>query len=142
LASDLQLPDKRAQQKALCLKAITTPKQTPTPGASENYGWNISTASDKPCAGAGDISGTVRDALGRFVADVNVGYYSNGGNPLVAKTNASGQFQINLSKDASVVKLAILSADGKTPTSAIAEVPYPGGNNAGCHLVIDWQRVQ
>ncbi len=141
LVSDPQLPEKRNQQKALCLKAITTPKQSPTPSAAENYNWNVSTASDKPCTGTGDVTGMVRDALGRFLPDVNLGYVSNGGNLLVTKTNANGQYQFNLGKDPTVIKLSILGADAKTPTSLTAEVPYPGGG-AGCHLVVDWQRVQ
>jgi hypothetical protein len=72
---------------------------------------------------------------------VNLGYASNGGNLLVTKTNANGQYQFNLGKDPTVIKLSILGADAKTPTSLTAEVPYPGGG-AGCHLVVDWQRVQ
>jgi hypothetical protein len=38
--------------------------------------------------------------------------------------------------------LAVLAADGKTPFASFATIPYPGGYNAGCHIVVDWQRVQ
>ena len=95
----------------LCKQAISA---TPTPLAAignENYIWKISTATDKSCGGTGDISGAVRDALGRLLTGVPVGYYADG-IPLVAtRTDANGQYRFVLGKDPGHLHVAILGAD-------------------------------
>jgi len=141
LTNDATVTQKRAQSMNLCKQAISA---TPTPLApvgTENYIWNISKAMDKSCGGTGDITGAVRDALGRLLTGVPIGYYADG-IPLVAtRTDANGQYQFVLGKDPGHLHIAILGADGKTP-STFTDVEYPGGNNAGCHILVDWQRIQ
>lgn len=152
---DVQLAQKRAQVQTLCRKPATpTPilpiAGTPLPGGTptliavsptESYTWLTSTARDKPCTGAGTLSGTVRDALGRGIPDVAIGYYADLIPLTTARTNVNGQYQFTLGKDATVLHVVILGADSKTPVSLSADVHYPGGLVAGCHIVIEWQKV-
>lgn len=153
---DAQLAQKRAQVQTVCKKPAT-PTPTPTvagtlvPGGTptliavsptESYTWLTSTAREKPCTGAGTLSGTVRDALGRGIPNVAIGYYADLIPLTSTRTNANGQYQFTLGKDATVLHVIILGADGKTPVSLSADVHYPGGLVAGCHIVIEWQKVQ
>jgi len=156
LKNDAALAQKRAQAQTIC-KRPATPTESPTvagtpapggtptlvtPAPAESYTWLTSTARDKPCSGAGSLSGTVRDALGRGIPNVTLGYYADLIPLVSARTNANGQYQFTLGKDATVLHVVILGADGKTPVSLSADVFYPGGLVAGCHIVIEWQRVQ
>lgn len=152
---ETQLAQKRAQVQTVCKKPATpTPTipvaGTPAPGGTptvitvsptESYTWLTSTARDKPCTGAGTLSGTVRDALGRGIPNVAIGYYTDWIPLTSARTNANGQYQFTLGKDATVLHVIILGADGKTPVSLSADVHYPGGLVTGCHIVIEWQKV-
>ncbi len=155
---DAQLAQKRAQVQTLCKKPVTptftptlpitgtvvlggTPTVTASP-STESYTWLTSTARDKPCTGTGSLSGTVRDALGRGIPNVAIGYYADLIPLTSIRTNASGQYQFTLGRDATVLHVVILGADGKTPVSLSADVHYPGGGVAGCHIVIEWQKVQ
>ncbi len=158
LTNDPQIAQKRAQAQTIC-KKLTTPTPTgtllpagtpasgvtPVPSgtaAPESYSRKTSTATDKPCTGVGDLTGTVRDALGRPLANVVVGY-STDDIPLVStRTNANGQYQFVLGKDPRVLHVVLLGADNKTPISEDTLVYYPGANVKGCHIVIDWQKVQ
>lgn len=151
---DATLAQKRAQAQTVCKKPSTptlpvagtlAPGGTPTLIAvspTESYTWLTSTARDKPCTGAGTLSGTVRDALGRGIPNVAIGYYADLIPLTSTRTNANGQYQFTLGKDATVLHVIILGADGKTPVSLSADVHYPGGLVAGCHIVIEWQKVQ
>ena len=142
IMNDAALAQKRAQTMAQCKQAIVA---TPTPLASngtENYVWKVSIAPDKACTGVGDISGFARDALGRALAGVPVGYYADGIQLVGTRTNTNGQYQFVLGKDPGTFHVVILGADGKTPATLSADVQYPGGGNAGCHIVVDWQKVQ
>lgn len=142
LINDATVAQKRAQVVAQCRQAISSPP-TPVIGVNgENYTWKISTGDGAPCTGIGDISGAVRDALGRLLTGVSVGYYADGIPLTTTKTNTNGQYQFQLGKDAGVFHVVMLGGDGKTPASLAADVPYPGGANAGCHIVVDWQRGQ
>ncbi len=142
LLSEPALAQKRAATMTLCKQAISA---TPTPAnltGVENFTWKVTTATDRPCAGVGDLTGVVRDALGRPLPNVSVGYYADG-IPLVgARTNNTGQYQFTLGKDPGILHVTILGADGKTPATLAADVPYPGGNTAGCHLIVEWQKIQ
>ena len=152
LTNDPQLAQKRAQVQTIC-KKLTSPTPTGTilpvgtPAAAgtsvpESYTWKTSLGMDKPCTGPGDVSGVVRDALGRALPNVAVGYYADD-IPLVSmRTNANGQYQFVLGKDPRVLHVVLLGADGKTPITLSADVKYPGANVTGCHIVIEWQRVQ
>jgi len=142
LMPDASVAQKRSQVVALCRQAISA---TPTPalGAGiENYVWKISTGDDKACNGTGLIAGVVRDALGRPLTGVAVGYYADGIPLTTTKTNGNGQYQFQLGKDAGLFYIVILGVDGKTPTSLIANVQYPGSSSVGCNIVVDWQRLQ
>lgn len=138
---DTSLADKRAQAMALCKQAISA---TPTPAltGTEEYIFTKPTVADKPCTGTGDVSGVVQDTLGRPITGAAVGYYADGIPLTPTRTNANGQYQLVWGKDAGLFHLVALSADGKTPAGLAADVDYPGGNNAGCHVVVDWQKVQ
>jgi tetratricopeptide (TPR) repeat protein len=165
LVNDPQLAQKRTQAPTICKRALTptpadppvivgtpaitgtlAPSGTPTLIAlpiAESYTWVTSTARDKPCTGAGTVSGAVRDALGRALANVLVGYYADDIRLASTRTNANGQYQLTVtSKDPRVLHVVILGADGNTPISLSADVHYPGGLVTGCHIVIEWQRVQ
>jgi tetratricopeptide (TPR) repeat protein len=142
ITNEPTLAQKRAQAMTLCKQAISA---TPTPASAlgvENYTWKISLGNDKPCNGLGDVTGFVRDALGRLLTGVPVGYYADGISLVATKTNGNGQYQFVLGQDPGLVHVVILGADGKTPSSLAADVEYPGGNKPGCHVVVDWQKVQ
>lgn len=141
LFADAVVAQKRNQVVLLCRQAlVATP--TPTVINLDAYTWKTSVANDKACTGTGDISGAVRDAQGRALSGVIVGYYADGISLTTTKTNASGQYQFQLGKDAGSFHLIILNVDGKTPVSQVVDVQYPGGANTGCHLIVDWQKVQ
>ena len=142
ITKDAPLAEKRAQAMALCKQAISATPTPAAPAGAENYFFTKPVAADKPCNGTGDVTGVVRDALGRPIAGAAVGYYADGINLTATRTNASGQYQLTWGKDPGLFHLVVLGADGKTPAGLAADVQYPGGNNAGCHVVIDWQKVQ
>jgi len=154
LTNDPQLAQKRAQAQTVCKKAATptpTPAGPPLAGGTpapvgtatiESYTWKTSTATDKPCTGPGDLSGVVRDSLGRAVSNVTVGYYADLIPLVSARTNVNGQYQFTLGKDPSVLHVVLLGADLKTPITLSADVFYPGASVMGCHIVIEWQKVQ
>ncbi len=140
ITKDATVGDKRAQAMALCKQAISA---TPTPAAgTENYFFSKPVAADKPCIGTGEVSGVVRDALSRPVAGAAVGYDADGIPLTVTRTNATGQYQLTWGKDPGVFHVFVVSADGKTPAGTPADVEYLGGNTPGCHVMIDWQKVQ
>ena len=138
---DASIADKRAQAMTLCKQAISaTP--TPTFSGTEEYVFTKPTVADKPCTGSGDISGVVRDTLGRPIAGAAIGYYADGITLTPARSNANGQYQLIWGKEPGTFHVVGLSADGKTPAGLVADVEYPGGNAVGCHIVMDWQKVQ
>ena len=141
ITKDASIADKRAQAMALCKQAIAA---TPTPvlSGTENFVFTKPVVNDKPCTGIGDVSGMVSDALGRPIVDAAVGYYADGINLTVTRTNGNGQYQLIWGKDPGVFHVIALGVDGKTPASIAADVIYPGGDKVGCHWIIDWQRVQ
>jgi tetratricopeptide (TPR) repeat protein len=144
ISQGASLGDQRAQAMALCKQAISaTPTTAPVAG-TESFLSSKPVVVDKPCDGNGDISGTVRDALARPMAgvEVEVGYYADGIDLTPARTNDAGQYQLILGKDPGMLHVVVLSEDGKTPAGLAVDLDYVGGNNAGCHVLIDWQRVQ
>lgn len=141
ISNDAQLTSKRNQALLLCKQAIAA---TLTPTAvlgTESYRPTISTLTGKACKGDGSVSGSVRDALGQPMAGVNVSYYTDTGRS-ATRTDAKGQYQFTWGKDAGLFHIVVLSADSRTPAGVVADVPYPGGNNPGCHVAVDWQKVQ
>ena len=152
LTNDSQLAQKRAQAPTICKKLVSptptgtilpvgTPVAAGTP-APESYTWKTSLGMDKPCAGPGDVSGVVRDALGRALPNVAVGYYADDISLVGMRTNANGQYLFILGKDPRDLHVVLLGADSKTPITLSADVKYPGANVVGCHIVIEWQKVQ
>ncbi len=140
LFADAVVAQKRSQAALLCRQAlVATP--TPTVINLDAFTWKISVANDKPCTGTGSILGVMRDVQGRAMTGVTVGYYTDGIPLTTTKTNANGQYQFQLGKDAGIFHLLILNLDGKTPVSRVVDVHYPGGTNPGCYLVVDWQKV-
>ena len=141
ITKDAAIADKRAQAMALCKQAIYA---TPTPvlTGAENFVFTKPIVNDAACAGTGDVSGVVRDALGRLMTGVAIGYYADGINLTVTRTNGKGQYQLVWGKDPGVFHVVALNEDGKTPASLVVDVNYPGGDKVGCHWIIDWQRVQ
>lgn len=142
IATSPPVLDKRSQAMALCKQAIAA---TPTPAAAAgggDYLFSKPAPVSKSCDGTGDLSGVVRDALGRPLANVTVGYFADGINLTATRTNSNGQYQLVWGKDPGVFHVEVLAEDGKTPASLAADVDYPGGNSAGCHIEVDWQKVQ
>ena len=138
---DASLTDKRTQAMTLCKQAISA---TPTPAltGTENFIFTKPATADKPCSGNGDVSGMVRDAVGRPISGVAIGYFADGITMTVTHSDANGQYQLVWGKDPGTFHVVPLSADGKTPAGLAADVDYPGGTAVGCHVVMDWQKVQ
>lgn len=159
LFSDNQVLSKRTASMNQCKQAITSPPTPTVPATSvvtatipvtstvvvptESFAFKLSTATEKSCAtGAGDLTGVVRDLLGRPMANALVGYFGDGVGTATARTNANGQYMFVLGKEPGTLNVAVFAADGKTPIPLIALVAYPGGHAPGCHILLDWQRVQ
>ncbi len=140
LSNDPQIAQKRAQASAQCKERLAaTPTPTLTP--EQSYTWKVSSG-NTACTGAGDLSGFVRDAAGRGVSGVSVSYATDTSTRTTMKTNGNGEYRFALGKDLALYHVSILAADGKTPASAVVDVNYPGGSNVGCHVVVEWQKVQ
>jgi hypothetical protein len=140
LSSDPQIAQKRAQASAQCKERLAaTPTPTLTP--EQSYTWKVS-AGNGVCAGAGDLSGFVREASGRGVLGVFVSYATDAGTRTTMKTNGGGEYRFPLGKDPALYHVSILAGDGKASASAVVDVNYPGGSNTGCHIVVEWQKVQ
>jgi type II secretory pathway pseudopilin PulG len=165
LQQDASVSQKRTQAMNLCKQAIispptatpvitgtvtiTTPTILPTSTATtpisgvENYAYKLTTATDKSCNnGAGDISGTIRDAQGKPMVNVLVGYYIEANALTIARSNVNGQYLFLLGKEPASINVAMMTADAKTTIPLVAFVSYPGASSSGCHLILDWQKVQ
>ncbi len=141
LAKDTQLSNKRSQASAVCSAAV---RVTPSPNASAagSYFARISTASTRACnTGTGDVTGSVRDALGQPLPGISVAYYADGINRVTTRTDANGQYSFTWGAEPGLFHVVVLGPDGKTAAGVAADVSYPGGNRAGCHIVVDWQRM-
>ncbi|MBI3914620.1 MAG: carboxypeptidase regulatory-like domain-containing protein [Chloroflexi bacterium] len=141
ISNEPSVAQKRSQASAQCKQILASPP-TPTLTAAENYSWKISTANIPACAGSGDLSGSVRDAAGKGISSVTIAYTTDAGARTTTTTNGSGAYQFALGKDAGVLHVSIVGADGKTPASAVVDVNYPGGVSANCRMVLEWQRSQ
>ncbi len=146
--NDAQLAAKRSQAMGNCRLAIN-PTATPpavaggaTPAAMETFIPRISTGVGKPCSsGVGDVSGTVQDALGNPLANITVAYYADGVNRVTKRTDAKGTYQFVWGQDPGLFHIIILGVDGST-ASVAADVRYPGGSAPGCHIQVDWRKLQ
>ncbi len=141
ITADATLSQKRGQASTLCRQAILATPTMATTG-TENYIWKISKATAPPCEGNGDVSGFVRDALGRPIPGVSVAYEVEGLPRVTTRTDAYGQYKFIWGKDAGLFHVVVLGADGKTPAGIAANIQYPGGTNSGCHVIVDWHKVQ
>lgn len=149
IASDPQLSGKRSQAMSQCRQAVAaTPTLLPAPGGTtvgtENYVlYRVSTSFNKPCnTRTGDLSGVVQDVLGQPVVGVNVAYYADGIDRVIKRTDANGAYEFILGNEPGLFHVLVLGADGRTQVSMVADIPYPGGSNVRCHVVVDWQKVQ
>src|SRR5574341_626317 len=124
IAPDATLSQKRGQALTLCRQAILA---TPTivPSGTEHYVWKISKATGLPCDGNGDVSGFVRDALGRPIPGVIVAYDVEGLPRVTTRTDAYGQYKFIWGKDAGLFHVVVLGADGKTPAGIAANIQIP-----------------
>ncbi len=141
VSNDAALADKRRQAATNCKQLLTSPP-TPTLAPTDAYTWKILPPGTATCAGAGDLSGAVRDAAGKGITGLTLAYTTDSGARTTTKTNGGGAYQFALGKDAGTLRVFVAAADGKTPASAIVDVNYPGGSNANCHLILDWQKAQ
>lgn len=141
LTSDAALTQKRGQAATLCRQVVLA---TPTlvSASTESYIWKISKATGLACDGNGDVSGFVRDALGRPIPGVIVAYDVEGLPRVTTRTDAYGQYKFIWGKDAGLFHVVVLGADGKTPAGIAANIQYPGGTSPGCHVIVDWHKVQ
>ncbi len=94
------------------------------------------------CNGTGDIRGTVEDAQGNPIPNVGVKIYNDFGYlPPFARTDLAGEYQIGLGSDRGIFHLVIVDDFGSN-ASAVFDVDYPGGNEQGCHIVVNWTRIK
>lgn len=164
LQQDASVSQKRTQAMNLCKQAITSPPTatpvitgtvttiaptttttaTNTPmTVTENYAYKLATATDKQCNnGAGDISGTIRDAQGKPMVNVLIGYYIEANALTIARSNVNGQYLFLLGKEPALINVAMMTADAKSTIPLAAIVSYPGANSSGCHVILDWQKIQ
>lgn len=143
IVKDAQITDKRAQAMAACRQAIVATPTTPAVGSgTESYVPKIQKDVKACTTGTGDVSGYVRDALGQPLSGVVVAYYADGIERVAARTNATGQYQFIWGANPGLFHVVVLGSDGKTPASSVADVDYPGGSKSGCHIIVDWQRIQ
>ena len=143
--NEAQIVQKRNNAMTRCKQAFiatpTAPVAALTPNG-ESYVWRISTATTPSCIGSGDIGGIVRDTLGNPLVGYYLAYEGENINRITNRTNDNGQYKFSLGKDSALLHIFILAGDGKTPAGLAANVRYPGGMNPGCHIVVDWQKVQ
>ncbi len=153
ITNDAQIAQKRTNAMNRCKQAVApaptaTPLSTPSTSitlttlAGEPYVWRISTATAQTCTGIGDISGIVRDTLGNPLVGFYIAYEGENINRITSRTDDSGRYKFILGKEAAFLHVFVLSGDGKSPAGLAANVNYPGGMTAGCHIVVDWQKVQ
>lgn len=153
ITNDAQIAQKRTTAMNRCKQAfLPTPTAlptitalttvTPTLAAAETFVWRISTSTTQSCTGSGDIGGIARDTLGNPLVGFYVAYEGENINRITSRTDDSGRYRFSLGKDAALLHVFMLSGDGKTPAGLVANVQYPGGMNSGCHIVVDWQKVQ
>lgn len=122
---------------------ITTTTPVPTLTAvADAYTLLRNRPTAQACTGNGDISGTLTDALGNPIPGFYIAYEGENINRITATTDVNGKFLLGLGRDAATLRVFVLAPDGKTPSGIIVNVIYPGGTNAGCHIVVDWQKIQ
>ncbi len=144
ITNDPQIAQKRNSAMTRCKQVFVATPTAPvpiTPGA-ESYVWRISTATAQPCTGSGDISGIVRDTLGNPLVGFYLAYEGENISRITNRTDDGGQYKFSLGKEAALLHVFILAGDGKAPAGLAANVQYPGGTNPGCHIVVDWQKLQ
>jgi hypothetical protein len=152
ITNDAQIAQKRTSAMNRCKQAVApVPTATPvsppstsitlTTPAAEPYVWRISTATAQTCTGNGDLSGIARDILGNPLVGFYIAYEGENINRITNRTDESGRYKFILGKEPAFLHVFVLSGDGKSPAGLAANVNYPGGMTAGCHIVVDWQKV-
>lgn len=148
-----------SQANANCVAAVLNPTAIPTatpnplatatlpPPPSIIVGEELYAAQkiidmNAKCSGTGAITGAVHDNANHPLAGIPVKYDNLLGVFATTRTNADGTYSFILGKDAGVFYVAIVTADGKTTQSQIVDINYPGGNTAGCRIVLNWTRIK
>ncbi len=142
IVKDAQISDKRSQAMAACRQAIVAPPTTVTTPGTESYFPKIQKDVKACTTGIGDVTGIVRDASGQPLPGVVVAYYADGIDRVATRTNATGQYQFIWGANPGIFHVIVIGGDGRTPAGSIADVDYPGGSKPGCHIIVDWQRMQ
>lgn len=134
---------KAASTSESCKFAILNPTPTPTP-LPEGLLFlpEIRVNESAECKGTGGVTGTVRDQENLPLAGVSVRIWNDVDyEPPPVVTGEDGSYVFILGKDAGLFHLVILGEDGGN-ASTLADVDYPGGTQSGCHIVVDWVKVQ
>ncbi len=121
------------------------PPGTPAPNLAPGtivYTPQMRVRQNARCNGTGDIRGSVNDLAGNPLPNVGVKIYNDYGYlPPYARTDLAGEYEFVLGSDKGLFHLVIVDDFGSN-VSAILDVDYPGGNEAGCHLVVEWTRIR
>jgi len=146
-----------------CKQAILNPTATPTPTVEGGefltpvpfgtpvlggvpgiilYVPQLRVRQNASCNGTGVIRGSVQDQQGNPLPNVGVKIYNDYGYlPPYARTDPAGEYEIVLGSDKGLFHLVVVNDFGSN-ASAILDVDYPGGNEQGCHIVVDWTRTR
>ncbi len=119
--------------------AFTTP--VPSIGAIV-YSAVLSVRQNQKCNGTGSIKGAVQDGGGNPIPNVGVKIYNDYGYlPPYARTDIAGEYEMVLGTDKGVFHLVVIDEFGRN-ASEVTNVDYRGGNEQGCHIVLNWKRTQ
>jgi tetratricopeptide (TPR) repeat protein len=142
LGADGDIQSRATSAGELCRQAVVAPTPTPTP-LPEGIGYVAAMRSNGEiqCNGIGGITGIVQDADGVPLANVPLQVYNDFGyRPLPARSFTDGTYAILLGQDPAVFHLYVANEDGSA-ASGVIDVNYPGGTQGGCHVVVDWTKI-
>lgn len=121
------------------------PFETPGPGGSVAtilFAPGVRVRQNAQCNGNGEIRGSVQDQQGNPIQNIGVKIYNDYGYmPPFARSDDAGEYEIALGTDKGMFHLVVVDATGGN-ASAVLDVEYPGGNEQGCHIVVNWTRIR
>lgn len=143
LGADAATQTKSALANASCKQAVLSPTPTPTPLPEGILYTGVSRVNEQAeCRGIGGVSGTVHDADGNPMEGVLVQIYNDVDyRPPPEPTTKDGTYVLLLGADAGLFHIVLVTAE-QTVASQTIDVIYPGGNVTGCHVTVDWTKVQ
>lgn len=143
LGAGSEIAAKAVTSNDLCKQAVVAPTATPIAlPAGTGYVPQVRVNSAAACNGIGDITGTVKDGDNQPLANIAIQVSDDRGfRPPPARSFADGSYAIVLGSSPSRIQLTIVNEDGSNASAAV-QLDYPGGASSGCHLVVDWLRVQ